>query len=649
MPEVFKGATDVTLYFALRDSTTGAAKTGVAHTDVTGSYARMRGNRTAISMANLAAPDSAHSDGGWEEVDATNQPGLYRFDPPDAAFATGADKVVVTVKATGAITEHLLIELIDWNKQVAAVPNAAAGANGGLPTADANNGVKLRDGTGAGEIDLVSGKVLLQDNAVTFDAIASSGADYIADKVWDESTSGHLGLGTYGQALQPLWTTIVTAATNNTVTLNTAPQPDNYFVGQYVMTVGGTGEGQVRRITAFVNATGVLTVTPNWTTNPDTSTEVVILTQRAEADGSGLSAADVWGYGGGRTLSSFGTLVSDITTAVWAAGTRTLTGFGTLIADIWANATRTITGGTITTYTGNTPQTGDAYARLGAPAGASIAADIATRASQTSVDDVDNLVDTEVAAILAAVDTEIGALTTNLATANTNISTISTNVSTVLNRIGAFAGSGVNTILGFLKALGSKASSLTPSDMGGTYDNTTDSLEAIRDRGDAEWGGEGGGGGGATAAEVWAYASRTLTQSSAQIAATVSGTTITLQRGDSLSIALTGLGSLTGNTKLWFGAKSDLNAVDATAELLVERTAGLLYIHGQAPASAGSGVVTVDDAGAGNITITVDEVESRKLTKGRYTYEVQSLISGNVRTHARGLLIVQEDAIRSVS
>lgn len=32
--------------------------------------------------------------------------------------------------------------------------------------------------------------------------------------------------------------------------------------------------------------------------------------------------------------------------------------------------------GTLTTYTGNTPQTGDAYARLGAPIGASVSADI---------------------------------------------------------------------------------------------------------------------------------------------------------------------------------------------------------------------------------------------------------------------------------
>lgn len=58
----------------------------------------------------------------------------------------------------------------------------------------------------------------------------------------------------------------------------------------------------------------------------------------------------------------------------------------------------------------------------------------------------------------------------------------------LIARLGAFTGSGVNTVLGFLKALGSKAAS-APSDMGGTFDPATDSTEAIRDRGDAAWGG----------------------------------------------------------------------------------------------------------------------------------------------------------------
>lgn len=39
--------------------------------------------------------------------------------------------------------------------------------------------------------------------------------------------------------------------------------------------------------------------------------------------------------------------------------------------------------GTLTTYTGNTPQTGDAFARLGAPAGASVSADVAAVKTDT--------------------------------------------------------------------------------------------------------------------------------------------------------------------------------------------------------------------------------------------------------------------------
>lgn len=56
---------------------------------------------------------------------------------------------------------------------------------------------------------------------------------------------------------------------------------------------------------------------------------------------------------------------------------------GSVAALMWATTARTITGGTITTYTGNTPQSGDSFARLGAPAGASHAADIAAIENQT--------------------------------------------------------------------------------------------------------------------------------------------------------------------------------------------------------------------------------------------------------------------------
>jgi len=54
---------------------------------------------------------------------------------------------------------------------------------------------------------------------------------------------------------------------------------------------------------------------------------------------------------------------------------------------------------------------------------------------------------------------------------------------TILARLGAWTGTGINTVLGGIRALAAKAAALTPSDLSDdtTFDNTTDSQEAIRD------------------------------------------------------------------------------------------------------------------------------------------------------------------------
>jgi hypothetical protein len=74
-------------------------------------------------------------------------------------------------------------------------------------------------------------------------------------------------------------------------------------------------------------------------------------------------------------------------------------------------------------------------------------------------------------------------------------------VTTALARLGTFTGTGANTAKGFLAALASKTAT-TPSDVGGTFDPSTDSVEAIRDRGDAAWTTGAGGGGGGDASEA---------------------------------------------------------------------------------------------------------------------------------------------------
>jgi len=61
-------------------------------------------------------------------------------------------------------------------------------------------------------------------------------------------------------------------------------------------------------------------------------------------------------------------------------------------------------------------------------------------------------------------------------------------ITTALNRLGAWSGTGINTILGWAKST-AKKDATAPSDIGGTFDPATDSLEALRERGDSgAWG-----------------------------------------------------------------------------------------------------------------------------------------------------------------
>lgn len=149
-----KGATSQSLYVEILDSTstTGGRKTGLAYntSSLVAYYVRAGGSATAITLATLAAANSAWSSGGFKEVDATNMNGIYRLDVPDAAFASGADSVVVTIKgATGMVQVSIAVQLVAWDPQdsvrggLTALPNAAAEAAGGLYTR----------GSGAGQIN----------------------------------------------------------------------------------------------------------------------------------------------------------------------------------------------------------------------------------------------------------------------------------------------------------------------------------------------------------------------------------------------------------------------------------------------------------------------------------------------------------------
>ena len=158
-----------------------------------------------------------------------------------------------------------------------------------------------------------------------------------------------------------------------------------------------------------------------------------------------------------------------------------------------------------------------------------------------------------------------------------------------------------------------------------------------------------------TAADVWGYATRTLTQSAAAVTAAVSGSDITVLRGDTFVAALTGLGSLSGYVSLDFTVKERKADGDLAAIVRIRKNAsgvddGLLRINGGAAGDASKGSIAIDDEGAGDITITLAaDVTDDLETRGGLYYDVQMITSTSVETLTEGGAAVTADVTRAVA
>jgi hypothetical protein len=107
-----KDATNQSFDVMFLDATTGEPMTGLVAADITLKYRRAGAALvSAISESDLAALTDAHSDGGVKEIGD----GLYRVDYPDAAFATGADRVTLFGSATGAVMVPIKVTLSGYD------------------------------------------------------------------------------------------------------------------------------------------------------------------------------------------------------------------------------------------------------------------------------------------------------------------------------------------------------------------------------------------------------------------------------------------------------------------------------------------------------------------------------------------------------
>lgn len=143
MRDVLIGQTDYTVLVRIT-GTDGAPETGLAHTDIDIAYSRVETDNDVttsdVAPADLASLTAAHSDWGWEEVSATDHPGLYRLDIADAVFAIGAWEAVVTITdASGSdfYAHDIGFRLVNIDPQASNLPaNVAqwAGTNVATPT-----------------------------------------------------------------------------------------------------------------------------------------------------------------------------------------------------------------------------------------------------------------------------------------------------------------------------------------------------------------------------------------------------------------------------------------------------------------------------------------------------------------------------------
>jgi len=282
-------------------------------------------------------------------------------------------------------------------------------------------------------------------NALEQGPSGSLTAAAIADAVWDELADEHTTDGTFGKAFGGATNVYVAGLSG---TLNTLDALDTAQDSQHATTQAAIGTAQ-SDLDTITGSDGVTLATAQGNYAPSTH-----------------SATDVWAAGT-RTLTA-NTNLNDPTAAAIAdavldealSGHATAGTMGKAISDTLAD-------------------TNELQTNQGAWATATV---VDLNADQSGV-------------TIGTVTTNSDMRGTDNAATATALATVATNVSTLLGRIPAALFAGITSLAEWLGLLAGKQTGDTTARTelratgagSGTFDETADSLEALRDRGDAEW------------------------------------------------------------------------------------------------------------------------------------------------------------------
>jgi hypothetical protein len=154
-----------------------------------GLTARYNRTRTASVSIPLVARTIAQAwtAGGFAEVDATNMPGVYRLDLPDAALAAGADDVTVVVRgASGTNGAVMTVKLSSGGLTAAQTASAVLDAVGSSYVTAGSIGYAIQNSNVAS----ISGSTSAADELEG--ALLHNGTDYISAELVTPVTSAAL-------------------------------------------------------------------------------------------------------------------------------------------------------------------------------------------------------------------------------------------------------------------------------------------------------------------------------------------------------------------------------------------------------------------------------------------------------------------------
>lgn len=352
-------------------STTGAGLTGVLYTstglvidliaDNSNTVYHYQSAATATiqditTIGTFAAPSANNC--RFKAVDGTNLPGLYEIQFLDGVFDDASCKRLIGCVrgVTNMAPTWFEIELVAYDPQdtvrlgLTALPNAAAEAAGGLYTR----------GTGAGQINQdANGRVDVSLKAILGTTLTETAGQIAAafkkffDKASPTGTINSIPDAVAGAAggLFIAGTNAATTVTTSFTTTFTGNLTGSVAsVAAAVLISDGTGPGQLDTLNGKVLIQG----TPDNLADLNDPTPAAIATAVWDALTSALT-----------TVGSIGKLLVDRIDAAITSRMATFTlptNFSALLINASGHVSRVTLVDTLTTYTGNAPQSGDVFA-----------------------------------------------------------------------------------------------------------------------------------------------------------------------------------------------------------------------------------------------------------------------------------------------